>query len=290
MKSHEAWVTQAASPRLPGPSGKGLLTTAAIAFVGVQDSPVTTSWDHRDFRRPDAQPRRALRAGQATPRPIQKGFVVTFLEDIYTPFEKTLIAGDHSQHVIEGRFAFQQRWGTPTSGSSKPLLAAKSELSSPKPHRPRHSSRNLRPRTPRRRRGIRLRRDNLGLRERPESARRPFCAIGRDPSITSLTASSLNSGVNRTRSPDMISSSLQMDCGDHYPKNSKLTPLLAEPQPRDPDPLVEERRQSPRPPPTRQRPHRLQESHLATAPQDRPLVTVRPASRRRCHASYPGLR
>ena len=39
---------------------------------------------------------------------IQKGFVVTFLEDVYTPFEKTLIAGGHEQHVMDGRFAFQQ--------------------------------------------------------------------------------------------------------------------------------------------------------------------------------------
>ena len=39
---------------------------------------------------------------------IQKGFVVTFLEDIYTPFEKTLIAGGHNQLVIDARFAFQQ--------------------------------------------------------------------------------------------------------------------------------------------------------------------------------------
>ena len=37
-------------------------------------------------------------------------------------------------------------------------------------------------------------------------------------------------------------------------------PLLAQPQPRDPDPLVEERPQPPRSPPTRQRPHRVQES------------------------------
>ena len=28
---------------------------------------------------------------------IQKGFVITFLEDIYTPFEKTLICGGHEQ-------------------------------------------------------------------------------------------------------------------------------------------------------------------------------------------------
>ena len=35
---------------------------------------------------------------------------------------------------------------------------------------------------------------------------------------------------------------------------------MAQPQPRDPDPLVEERRQPPCPPPTRQRPDRLQES------------------------------
>ena len=39
---------------------------------------------------------------------IQKGFVVTFLEDIYTPFEKTLISGGHEQLVIDCRFAFQQ--------------------------------------------------------------------------------------------------------------------------------------------------------------------------------------
>ncbi len=39
---------------------------------------------------------------------IQKGFVVTFLEDIYTPFEKTLISGGHEKLVIDGRFAFQQ--------------------------------------------------------------------------------------------------------------------------------------------------------------------------------------
>jgi uncharacterized protein YbcI len=39
---------------------------------------------------------------------IQKGFVVAFLEDIYTPFEKTLISGGHDQLVIDARFAFQQ--------------------------------------------------------------------------------------------------------------------------------------------------------------------------------------
>ncbi len=39
---------------------------------------------------------------------IQKGFVVTFLEDIYTPFEKTLIGGGHEKLVVEARFAFQQ--------------------------------------------------------------------------------------------------------------------------------------------------------------------------------------
>lgn len=39
---------------------------------------------------------------------IQKGFVITFLEDIYTPFEKTLISGGHEQIVMDGRFAFQQ--------------------------------------------------------------------------------------------------------------------------------------------------------------------------------------
>ena len=35
---------------------------------------------------------------------------------------------------------------------------------------------------------------------------------------------------------------------------------MAQPQPRDPDPLVEERREPPRPAPTRRRPDRLQES------------------------------
>lgn len=39
---------------------------------------------------------------------IQKGFVVTFLEDVYTPFEKTMISGGHEQLVLDGRFAFQQ--------------------------------------------------------------------------------------------------------------------------------------------------------------------------------------
>ena len=39
---------------------------------------------------------------------IQKGFVITFLEDIYTPLEKTLISGGHDKLVMEGRFAFQQ--------------------------------------------------------------------------------------------------------------------------------------------------------------------------------------
>jgi uncharacterized protein YbcI len=39
---------------------------------------------------------------------IQKGFVITFLEDIYTPFEKTLLAGGHTKLVLDARFAFQQ--------------------------------------------------------------------------------------------------------------------------------------------------------------------------------------
>ena len=39
---------------------------------------------------------------------IQKGFVITFLEDIYTPFEKTLISGGHEQLVTDCRFAFHQ--------------------------------------------------------------------------------------------------------------------------------------------------------------------------------------
>jgi uncharacterized protein YbcI len=39
---------------------------------------------------------------------IQNGYVITFLEDIYTPFEKTLISGGHSELVMQARFAFQQ--------------------------------------------------------------------------------------------------------------------------------------------------------------------------------------
>jgi uncharacterized protein YbcI len=39
---------------------------------------------------------------------IQKGFVVSFLEDIYTPFEKTLISGGYEKLVMDARFAFQQ--------------------------------------------------------------------------------------------------------------------------------------------------------------------------------------
>jgi uncharacterized protein YbcI len=39
---------------------------------------------------------------------INKGFVVTFLEDINTPSERTLIEGGYAQIVQEGRLAFQQ--------------------------------------------------------------------------------------------------------------------------------------------------------------------------------------
>ncbi len=39
---------------------------------------------------------------------IQKGFVVTFLEDVYTPLEKTMIGGGHEKLVMDARFAFQQ--------------------------------------------------------------------------------------------------------------------------------------------------------------------------------------
>jgi uncharacterized protein YbcI len=39
---------------------------------------------------------------------IEKGYVITFLEDIYTPLEKTLISGGHSELVMQARFAFQQ--------------------------------------------------------------------------------------------------------------------------------------------------------------------------------------
>lgn len=38
---------------------------------------------------------------------IQKGFVTTFLEDIFTPLEKTLISGGHEKIVLDGRLAFQ---------------------------------------------------------------------------------------------------------------------------------------------------------------------------------------
>ena len=72
---------------------------------------------------PDARSRQAVEISDALTRShrehfgrgagnvktvIQKGFVVTFPEDIYTPFEKTLISGGHYQHVVDGRFAFQQ--------------------------------------------------------------------------------------------------------------------------------------------------------------------------------------
>ena len=49
----------------------------------------------------------------------------------------------------------------------------------------------------------------------------------------------------------------------------EAVPLVAEPQPRDPDPLVKEGREPPRPPPTRQRPDRVQEGaprHVAAQP------------------------
>jgi uncharacterized protein YbcI len=39
---------------------------------------------------------------------INRGFVVTFLEEIYTPLEKTLIEGGRPDLVHEGRLAFQQ--------------------------------------------------------------------------------------------------------------------------------------------------------------------------------------
>jgi uncharacterized protein YbcI len=38
---------------------------------------------------------------------INKGFVITFLEEIYTPLEKTLIGGGREDIVQEGRLAFQ---------------------------------------------------------------------------------------------------------------------------------------------------------------------------------------
>src|SRR3954447_6310807 len=38
---------------------------------------------------------------------INKGFVVTFLEDVHTPLEKTLIEGGRSDLVLECRLAFQ---------------------------------------------------------------------------------------------------------------------------------------------------------------------------------------
>jgi uncharacterized protein YbcI len=39
---------------------------------------------------------------------INKGSVATFLEDVYTPLERTLIEGGHAHIVQEGRLAFQQ--------------------------------------------------------------------------------------------------------------------------------------------------------------------------------------
>src|SRR3954447_20522471 len=38
---------------------------------------------------------------------INRGFVVTFLEEIYTPLERTLIEGGRQDLVHEGRLAFQ---------------------------------------------------------------------------------------------------------------------------------------------------------------------------------------
>ena len=38
---------------------------------------------------------------------INRGFVVTFLEDIYTPLERTLIDGGQRHLVVEARIAFQ---------------------------------------------------------------------------------------------------------------------------------------------------------------------------------------
>src|SRR3954453_12031866 len=39
---------------------------------------------------------------------INRGFVITFLEEIYTPLERTLIEGGRHDLVHEGRSAFQQ--------------------------------------------------------------------------------------------------------------------------------------------------------------------------------------
>jgi uncharacterized protein YbcI len=38
---------------------------------------------------------------------INRGFVITFLEEIYTPLERTLIEGGRPDLVHEGRLAFQ---------------------------------------------------------------------------------------------------------------------------------------------------------------------------------------
>jgi uncharacterized protein YbcI len=38
---------------------------------------------------------------------INKGFVITFLEEIYTPLERTMIAGGRQDLVHEARLAFQ---------------------------------------------------------------------------------------------------------------------------------------------------------------------------------------
>src|SRR3954463_2193787 len=39
---------------------------------------------------------------------ISKGFVATFLEDIYTPLERTMIEGGRTDLVQDARLAFQQ--------------------------------------------------------------------------------------------------------------------------------------------------------------------------------------
>ena len=50
----------------------------------------------------DPQPPRTLRTRRRQRQDRDpKGFVITFLEDIYTPFEKTLISGGHEQLVID---------------------------------------------------------------------------------------------------------------------------------------------------------------------------------------------
>jgi uncharacterized protein YbcI len=39
---------------------------------------------------------------------IQKGYVISFLEGVYTPFERTLLDAGKTQEVMNARFAYQE--------------------------------------------------------------------------------------------------------------------------------------------------------------------------------------